>query len=75
MLAFFVPGPAMTDKPRLQLGEALDLVQAIEARCRRLRREGGSEVERQVAELEVVVNEIRQQLNLVIVNVSQTRQR
>ena len=28
MLAFFVPGRTMTDKPRLQLGEALDLVQA-----------------------------------------------
>jgi hypothetical protein len=73
MLAFFIPGRAMK-KPRLQLGEALDLVRSIELHCRELRREGGTEVERHVAELDEVICEIREQLNLVIVTVSQTRE-
>jgi len=74
MLAFFVPGRVMNEKPRMQLGEALDLLRLIEDHCEELRRECGPEVEQHVAELDEVVREIRQQLNLVIVTVSQTRE-
>jgi len=73
MLAFIFPGRAMTDKPRLQLGEALDLIRTIELRCRKLRREGRPEVEPLIAELDEVVRDIRRQLDLVIVSASQTR--
>ena len=75
MFACLVPGQAMSEKPRLQLGEALDLVRAIEIRCQELRREEGAEAEQQVAELETVVSEIRKELNLIIVTASQTRDR
>jgi len=72
MLAFLVPGRAMNE-PRLQLGEALDLIRQIEVQCRDLRREGDAGVEQQIAGLDEVIREIREQLNLMIVTVSQTR--
>ena len=46
----------MTEKRVPQLGEALDLIQSIEAHCELIERSGNSDV---VAELRAIVRELR----------------